>query len=276
MIPTYLELNRPDFQMLLCHDPYNGRVRVDELAGDLESGLRIILEHSPEWAEKIILKARREQVDFFLRHGWVQEAAIPGYFKGEDLFFLVCYPQDQRGRSDQSGRERSIVEQILELGPRPVQPSGEIILRSSVQDAEKLASLYQEVFQVYPTPLGDPAYILKTMESGTVYVHIEKEGRVLSAASAEVNRKFANAEMTDCATLAGQQGKGFMALLLGRLEEMLIPDEITCLYTICRAQSFGMNKVFYNLGYHYSGSLINNCNIYSGLENMNVWYKRIC
>ena len=275
MIPTCLELNRPDSRILLCHDPYNRRVRVDELTGDQESGLRVILEHAPEWAEKIILKARREQVDFFLGQGWVQEAAIPGYFKGEDLFFLVLYPRAQRGHTDQGGRERSVVAQILEQEPRPLQPSGELMLRSTERDAEKLANLYRSVFEIYPTPLGDPAYILKTMESGTVYVHIEQDGRVLSAASAEVNRKFANAEMTDCATLSSQQGKGFMALLLGRLEEMLIPDKITCLYTICRAQSFGMNKVFYNLGYRYSGCLINNCNIYSGLENMNVWYKRI-
>jgi putative beta-lysine N-acetyltransferase len=155
----------------------------------------------------------------------------------------------------------------------PGNPSGEKIRRSTRQDAEKLAALYKTVFAVYPTPLGDPAYIQKTMENGTVYVHIEKEGKVLSAASAEVNHTFANAEMTDCATLPAEQGRGYMAALLARLEEILIPDEIQCLYTICRARSFGVNKVFYNLGYEYSGCLVNNCHIYSGLENMNVWYK---
>ncbi len=275
MIPTYQEIDRTDLKMLVCIDPYNKRMRVDELEGDLEAGLRQLLRKAPGWAEKIILKARRDQVGYLLGQGWVQEAAIPGYFRGEDLFFLVYYLQAHRCRSDHTETEHAIVHRILELERKPVNPSGTIIRRSTVADAEKLAQLYKTVFAVYPTPMNDPAYLAKTMEGGTVYVHIEQDGRVLSAASAEVNRKFANAEMTDCATLASEQGKGYMALLLARLEEILVPEKITCLYTICRAQSFGMNKVFYNLGYQYGGCLINNCNIYSGLENMNVWHKTI-
>ena len=273
MIPTYLEINQPDLHLLVCHDPFNRRMRVDELRGDLQVGQAMIRDQAPDWAEKIILKARREQVDSFLQHGWVQEAEIPGDFGGEDMFFLVYYRQTRRSRSDQTGMERSITQKILTMGRNPGNPTEEKIQRSTMQDAEKLATLYKAVFAVYPTPLGDVSYIQKTMENGTVYVHIEKEGRVLSAASAEVNRKFSNAEMTDCATLPTEEGKGHMAALLARLEEILLPEGIQCLYTICRAQSFGMNKVFYNLGYEYSGCLVNNCHIYSGLENMNVWYK---
>ena len=273
MIPTYLEINRPDLHLLVCHDPYNRRVRVDALQGDLQVGLESILEHAPAWAEKIILKARREQVDYFARHGWAKEAEIPGYFRGADMCFMVYYRHALRSRSETTGAERAMAQKIMQMERNPGNPVDEIILRSTKGDAEKLATLYKAVFAVYPTPLGDPSYIRKTMENGTIYVHIEKDGNVLSAASAEVNRTFANAEMTDCATLEAEQGKGYMAALLARLEEILIPEAIECLYTICRAQSFGVNKVFYNLGYQYSGCLVNNCHIYSGLENMNVWYK---
>jgi len=274
MIPTYLEIQRPDVYLLLCQDPFNQRVRVDELQGDLQVGRALILEHSPGWAEKIILKARREQAAYFLGQGWAREAEIPGYFRGEDMFFLVHYRQARRSRSDQGVSEGSLLRNIRERERNPVNLAGLEIRQSTLQDAQKLATLYKTVFAVYPTPLGDPAYLQKTMEDGTVYVHIEQEGEVLSAASAEVNRKFANAEMTDCATLPAEQGKGHMARLLAHLERILRHDEIRCLYTICRAQSFGMNKVFYNLGFEYSGCLVNNCHIYSGLENMNVWYKR--
>jgi len=273
MIPTYQEINRPDVKMLLCLDPFNRRVRVDELEGDLQVGLSLIGEQSPDWAEKIILKARREHLVPLLEHGWTQEAAIPGYFKGIDMYFMVYYRQTRRSHSDQTERERAIVQKILELARNPLKTGSEKIQRSTAKDAAGLALLYSTVFAIYPTPLGDPAYIRKTMENGTVYVHIEKDGKVLSAASAEVNRTFANAELTDCATLPTEQGKGHMALLLARLEDILTRDEVRCLYTICRAQSFGMNKVFYNLGYDFGGCLVNNCNIYSGLENMNVWYK---
>lgn len=274
MIPTYQEIRRPDVTMLICLDPFNKRVRVDELEGDPACGLRLLLERTPGWAEKIILKARREHLDYFTGQGWAQEAAIPGYFKGEDLYFLVYYPQAARGCSDHTAAEQAIVQKILGLERKPVSPSHEAIRQSTPADAEKLAALYKAVFAVYPTPLGDPAYIVKTMEGGTVYVHIERDGQIVSAASAEVNRKFANAEMTDCATLEGQEGRGYMALLLVHLERLLFSEGITCLYTICRARSFGMNKVFYNLGYEFSGCLVNNCHIYSGLENMNVWYKK--
>lgn len=275
MIPTYQEINRPDLTVVLCLDPYNRRVRVDELHGDLQSGLELILQQSPDWADKIILKARQEQVDYFIRHGWTQEAGIPGYFNGEDLFFLVHYRHNLRSHTEHAEVELSIARKILEMQRSQVLSGGEKIKRSALEDAEKLALLYDTVFDIYPTPLSDPFYLRKTMEHGTVYVHMEQEGNVLSAASAEVNRKFANAELTDCATLPAEEGKGHMAALLARLEDILTDQEVKCLYTICRAQSFGMNKVFYNLGFDYTGCLVNNCNIYSGLENMNVWYKMV-
>lgn len=273
MIPTYQEIHRPDVKMLLCLDPFNRRVRVDELEGDLRVGLALIGEQSPDWAEKVILKARREHLNDLLALGWTQEAAIPGYFNGVDMYFMAYYRQARRSYTDQAELERTLVHKILGLARSPLKPGREKIQRSTERDAARLALLYSTVFAIYPTPLGDPAYLRKTMENGTVYVHIEKDGEVLSAASAEVNRTFANAELTDCATLPTEQGKGHMALLLARLEAILTRDEVKCLYTICRAQSFGMNKVFYNLGYDFGGCLINNCNIYSGLENMNVWHK---
>ncbi|HRV84173.1 MAG TPA: putative beta-lysine N-acetyltransferase [Saprospiraceae bacterium] len=275
MIPSFQSISQPGFDLLLCLDPFNRRVRVDEFQGDLQQGLLQILDLSPDWAEKIIIKAHREQIGYLNDQGWSQEAMIPGYFNGEDLYFLVFYPQKPRAHSDRLDLDESIANTILGMDRKPIETGRDVIQQSSLQDAEKLAILYETVFDIYPAPLGDPSYIRKTMEHGTVYVHIERDGQVLSAASAEVNRKFANAELTDCATLPEEQGKGYMPALLTRLEELLIQQKITCLYTICRAPSFGMNKVFYNLGYNFSGCLVNNCNIYSGIENMNVWHKLI-
>lgn len=275
MIPVYTQINQPDLHLLVCHDRYNRRIRVDELEGNLQAGLSYLSSQTPAWAEKVIVKARPEQVGYLAAQGWVQEAEIPCYFNGGPMYFMVDYPLADRSCSDQTEEERNIVQTILRLKRNPVRPVGQNIKRSTARDAERLASLYDAVFAIYPTPLGDPSYIRKTMGQGTVYVHVEEEGKILSAASAEVNRKFANAELTDCATLDSEQGKGYMALLLARLEEILMPEAIACLYTICRAQSFGMNKVFYNLGYDFGGCLVNNCNIYTGLENMNVWHKRI-
>jgi hypothetical protein len=69
------------------------------------------------------------------------------------------------------------------------------------------------------------------------------------------------------------EGKGHMKKLLLLLEQKLRADGITCCYTIARSESFSMNKAFAQLGYTYGGRLVNNCFIYSGLEDMNIWYK---
>ena len=97
--------------------------------------------------------------------------------------------------------------------------------------------------------------------------------KIVAAASAEINKQYRNAELTDCATAEGFQGKGYMRSLLLELERNLRTQGITCLYTIARAESFGMNKAFHDLGFAYSGRMTNNCFIFSGLEDMNVWYK---
>jgi hypothetical protein len=42
---------------------------------------------------------------------------------------------------------------------------------------------------------------------------------------------------------------------------------------MARARSFGMNMVFYQLGYEFNGRLVNNCDIHGGYEDMNIWVK---
>ena len=47
------------------------------------------------------------------------------------------------------------------------------------------------------------------------------------------------------------------------------------LYTIARARSAGMNRVFYNRGYRWTGTLVNNCHIAGDFEDMHVWCKSV-
>lgn len=141
------------------------------------------------------------------------------------------------------------------------------------EEVAALAQLYQQVFKIYPTPLHDPAYILKTMEEGTIYFAFTKGEEVVSAASAEVNEFYKNAELTDCATLLEHRKYGLMKILLEKLEEELLARGVYCAYSIARAQSFGMNAALHQLGYRYRGRLTNNCYIYDKIENMNMWVK---
>jgi putative beta-lysine N-acetyltransferase len=254
-------------------DPFNRRIRIDDYTGDLQEVLAIINQQISGWVEKLIVKSRTEDVPFFISHGFSSEAFIKGYFSGADMYFVTMYFTAGREHSGKWHEEQSIVQALITDQGKFETPTTEEVKVATMSQATELAQLYKEIFKVYPTPLQEEAHIIKTMQEGTVYVYIEQYRKIVSAASAEVNRKFNNAELTDCATLPSAAGKGHMKKLLYFLEQKLISEGITCCYTIARSESLSMNKAFAQLGYTYGGRLVNNCFIYSGLEDMNVWYK---
>ena len=256
-------------------DSFNKRIRIDDYTGECNGVLELILKSIPDWAEKIIIKARESELTYFQSNGFSKEAFIKGYFNGTDMHFLVKYLSPERANNPKQADEMHILENILKEKIPSGQTDTQLVSLTSKEDAGELASLYASVFKVYPTPLGNPDYIQKTMDEGTLYVVIREQGKITSAASAEINRQYSNAELTDCATLPEAQGKGHMKKLLSKLEETLKKEKIHCLYTIARSESYSMNKAFFQLNYTYGGHMINNCFIYSGLEDMNVWYKWI-
>ena len=118
----------------------------------------------------------------------------------------------------------------------------------------------------------DPAYVEETMQSHVVYRLVrDSSGSLVAAASAETSLEHRNAEMTDFATLPSQRGLGLAQHLLAALEHDMADRGIRSLYTIARARSAGMNRVFYNRGYELTGTLVNNCHIAGQLEDMHVW-----
>ncbi len=254
-------------------DAFNKRIRIDDYAGDLQEVLTVINEQISPWVEKLIVKSRTADVPFFIARGFSCEAFIKGYFSGADMYFVTMYFSAGRERTEKWHEEQSIIQTLITDRSKSETPSTEEVKVATMSQAFELARLYKEIFKVYPTPLSEEAHIIKTMQQGTVYVYIESDRQIVSAASAEVNEKYHNAELTDCATLPTAAGKGHMKKLLYYLEQKLIKDGITCCYTIARAESLSMNKAFAQLSYTYGGRLVNNCFIYSGLEDMNVWYK---
>lgn len=254
-------------------DIFNKRIRIDDYAGELNEVLQIINQQISDWVEKLIVKSRAPDVPFFLAHGFTCEGFVKGYFDGSDMYFVTLYFSDSRARSDKWYEEQSIIQKLVNDKTKSDLLSSEGIKVATIAQAHELARLYKEIFNVYPTPLSEEAHIIKTMQEGTLYVYIESDHHIVSVASAEVNWKFRNAELTDCATLPLAEGKGHMKKLLFYLEQKLKADGITCCYTIARSESYSMNRAFAQLGYTYGGRLVNNCLIYSGLEDMNVWYK---
>ncbi len=254
-------------------DSFNKRIRIDDYEGDQQEVQKLILRSVPDWAEKIIVKARESELAFFQSQNFLKEAFIKGYFNGKDMHFLVSYRSPERSQNPKHPEEQQMLDQLLKEEIPADEPETHDVTLATLNDADELTTLYSSIFKVYPTPLNNAEHIKKTMEEGTIYAVIREQNKIISAASAEINRHYSNAELTDCATLPETRGKGHIKKLLSKLEAVLKKENIHCLYTIARSESYGMNKAFYQLKFTYGGRMTNNCFIYSGLEDMNVWYK---
>ena len=269
------EISNGIARISLYSDPHNKRVRIDDYTGKIKVVLDLIERSTPMWTEKIIIKSRKEEISNFVTQGYQPEAFVKGYFNGVDMYFLSKYTSDARSVNSKYYDEQQIIDKILKEEIPNNQIGIDEVLIATESDAVELTHLYTETFKFYPTPIFEPGYVLKTMKEGTLYVIIREGDKIVSAASAEIEQTFSNAELTDCASLPQAQGKGYMKKLLLKLEQILNQHKIHCLYTIARSESYSMNKVFYQLHYTYSGRMTNNCYIYSGMEDMNVWFKLI-
>lgn len=270
-------LSEKEYNMTVYLDKQNKRVRVEDYLGSISN----VLEEAEKLvesdkADKLIIKGRREHFKQLLEQGFCFEASIDGFFLGSDCVFFSKFFSDERRTSPHWVQEDGIIKSVYHLA-EPAQkispPKDYVLKKMNETDAAGLSQLYKAVFQIYPTPLNDPEYIVKTMKEGSIYYGLVHDGQIVSAASAEVNAFYKNAEMTDCATLKEHRKYGLMKVLLSRLEDELVENGIYCSYSIARALSFGMNAALYQLGYAYRGRLVNNVYIYDKIENMNVWVK---
>jgi putative beta-lysine N-acetyltransferase len=265
------------FQMDLFIDLYNKRLRVDDYRGDLRQMIEKVEELAVHFkAEKIIIIGRREHYRNLLEQAFQCEAMVDHFFHGSDAYYFTKFSSVERKQTDHWIMEDKLIKNVSKLvrnQGKQVIPAGYQLKNFTKTDADHLARLYQAVFQIYPTPLHDSDYIRKTMEQGTIYYGFIFEDHIVSAASAEVNDRYHNAELTDCATLPTHRKYGLMKHILEKLSRELKKNGIYCAYSIARAQSFGMNAVLHQLGYEYRGRLMNNCYIFDKLENMNMWVK---
>jgi len=274
-----VQIKESEFYLEAYLDPFNKRIRIDDYRGNIN----LIIEKTEELccrnqAEKLIIKGRKEDLFQFFEHGLVLEAIVDRYFLGSDAYFFTKYYSNDRRCNDHWIAEDGIIHSIFQSDPSSLitkPPQDYILKKVDERDAGELAALYRDVFQIYPTPLFDVEYVKKTMEEGTVYYGFFYKGKIVSAASAEINDFYKNAELTDCATRKEHRKYGLMKLILLELERELKHRGIFCTYSIARSLSFGMNAVLFQLGFHYRGRLMNNCYIYDKLENMNIWVKNL-
>ncbi len=267
---------------------------IDVVASDLNQRLQVLDAEVDDPAAAVAALDRRARESGYGKVFWKApaglaaelvagglraEATIDGYFDGHDATVVAAYPDPDRARRRDEEAQDEILATVQSRPPKPEPrplPAGYTAATATESDAEDLARLYALVFASYPFPINDPGYLVATMRSHVVYrVVRDDDGRLVAAASAETAPHHRNAEMTDFATLPDQRGHGLALGLLAALEGEMAQRGIPNLYTIARARSFGMNQVFANRGYRWTGTLVNNCHIAGRFEDMHVWCRHV-
>ena len=252
-------------------DKFSLRVRMDDYFGPLEKVMALLRIHLPNWTEKVIIKSRPDHRRQFSEAGYREEAFVRGYYSGMDMHFMTTYLHPKRKELVTSKNEIvSDTGRYFDQGTSSNQ-SVPLIHTATVADADELAQFYSSIFPVYPTPITDPQFLNKVIAGDSRYKFVREKGVIVSAACAEINRAYRNAELSDCGTLKNMAGKGFMKAILSAFMKDLQEEGIHALYSIARSESVSMNAVLKNLGFDCTGTLIQNVYIFSGFENMKVW-----
>ncbi|NCN27925.1 GNAT family N-acetyltransferase [bacterium] len=265
-------------------DAYSDRVRCDhpevEDASQLADSLIEAAEDSGRG--KVMTMVEGEHVEDFMRQGFRLAGVMPDYYNGEADCAVMTYNVDEARRFLANPVEVSRVSELLkdvngldgaDLAMMEKQASKTI--RATFEDAEEIAALLGETFKDYPTPSHEAAYVRKQIQEGTPFRFIRDGEKMIACASADLIPEARAAELTDCATNPAYRKKGLMSKVLSGLILDLKGMEYATAYTFSRARIPGINIVFKKLGFLYCGQLSQSCRIGDGLEDMNIWCRKI-
>jgi len=210
----------------------------------------------------------------FQKAGYIQEALVPGFFKGatDGLFIAKFFSDDRQQPSRETGLGGG-----KKVDTKPVQTASLpiTIAECTPSDAVAMATIYARTFETYAFPIHRPEYIRQTMAKDTIYLCARIKNEMAALAAAEIDPVNQVCEMTDFATRPEYRRLGLAHRLLDHLDEEALNQGVKTVYTIARADSIGMNRAFEQSGYHYAGRLVNNTQIGGRIRSMNVWCKRM-
>jgi putative beta-lysine N-acetyltransferase len=267
---------------LIQHGRNNNRIYLMDVGGADGTQLCRKLDDIAEAHsyEKIFAKIPASKAEPFLSSGYSIEARVKGmYARKENGLFLSKYLNAQRSREPLARHHQMVATLALskaDSAPSPM-PEGYSIRLCGEGDVNTMAEIYGQVFDSYPFPVDDPAFLTKSIQSETIFACVENGEDMIAVASAECSFRSDHlyAEMTDFATLSEFRGGGLASHLLNFLETEIAQHGIKTAYTIARAVSAGMNITFSRSGYAFGGRLKNNTDIAGRIESMNVWYKSL-
>lgn len=267
------EYKSDSFQLKATMDNTNKRLWVTHCEyQNLVKMQRYLLLYAKKLSfEKVILPVKDVKIE---NYGYFTlEGRVRGYFNGEDGVFLAGYANPRRSMSLYLKDQNSLLVDVMKkVYHKTISPPGYEIRKAVKDDAKEMAGVFRSVFKTYPSPVFRQQYLVNRMNAGDSFWLALNNGRIAAISSVEVDYNSSRVEMTDFATLPEYRGLGLASVLLGKMGEQCRSLGVNCLFSLARASSFGMNSVFCRHGYHFGGTLINNCHICGKFENMNVWY----
>ncbi|WP_026478585.1 putative beta-lysine N-acetyltransferase [Alkaliphilus transvaalensis] len=229
--------------------------------------------------EKVSVYTEEGELELIESLDLIYEGKIDGFFNGNDALIYSQFINPERSHSTHKEVQEKIIHTVTNKyqgkTSNLILPEEFEIRKADTSDVIEMANVFSKVFETYPVPMDEPKYIKKVMREETLFSLITHKDRIVSIASADINSKYNNAEITDCATLPEYRGNGLLSHIISHLEERLLEENVPNLFSLTRAISTGMNHVIAKHGYEYRGTLVQNCDISGSFEDMNIWVKQL-
>jgi len=250
------DISGDGYRVRLFFDNYNRRLKVLDYEGENYRDMVARVDWLADANDftKVFIKARSNDWQQFPQFGYQLEG-IPKYFyRGEDAFVMSRFRSVERAHNPLVIEEDELISKLMEKArtydAKPL-PEGYTTVVCGPEHIDGLVDLYREVFATYPSPLRHRSYVAQTMQRNVLYRAIlDESGRIVSAASAEMDPQYSNADKTDCAHQKSQHGKSLMFHLLHALRGNMTERGIQTPSTLARAASYGRNRVFYRHRLH--------------------------
>ncbi len=263
---------------LIQHGKYNDRIYLLDLSPKdlpkLFTKFKQLL--SKNKYSKIVVKVPEKYKEEFINKGFTEEAYVPNFYYGkETMSFLANYPKKER----RIEREKQKAQKILKVALKKQRLDDVKINKQfsyqklNKSHISKMTTLYRKVFDTYPFPIFEEKYIEQTMNDNLIYFGVFKNEKLIGISSCEINHDKSYVEMTDFAILEKYRGEKISLYLLKIMEDYMTEIGIKKAYTMARALSYGMNITFSKMGYEFTGTVINNANIFGDIESLNIWHK---
>jgi beta-lysine N6-acetyltransferase len=274
--PLELELSSGE-RTMVRDDGYSDRIRCDHPnVSDGEAlGKAMIEAAKTHQRGRVMFLGNASLRSGLEAAGLTYEATMPGFYCGkDDCAVLGCAIDPVRATSSDAEAVAYVDKLVRDKPPAKPRPRPTTV-RAKPEHAADLAELIAATFEHYPTPSGVPDYIEQNIREGVPFRFVEKDGRMVACASADLVREAKTAELTDCSTRPDQRGGGFMQAILDDLMQDMRDMGYPTAFTLARACIPGVNLAFLRLGFEYNGRMIRSCRIGSGMEDMNVWSRRL-